>query len=173
MGAISLLDLILDFSSSCPALNQLARLHFADDFVIGTLMKLLMLYTDRFSYRPAHKTLVNEPDCSEPGEILDTVVGLIHAEAVDEENVSGVEKKLVKNLKWGARKNETRRVVLHSFSHLAETKASAEFTKSLLMRIEERLRYAGYDVWQTPFGYFLDLDLQAPGRSTARIFTSF
>ncbi len=41
------------------------------------------------------------------------------------------------------------------------------------MRVEERLRNADYEVWQTPFGYFLDLDLQAPGRSTARIFSSF
>ena len=136
-------------------------------------MKLLMLYTDRFAYTPAHKTLENEPECDIPGEITATVVGLIHAESVDEENAAGVEKKLVKNLKWGARKNETRRIVLHTFSHLAETKASADFTKALLARTEERLRSAGYEVWQTPFGYFLDLDLQAPGRSTARIFTSF
>ena len=132
-----------------------------------------MLYTDRFAYKPADKTLDDEPDCTEPGEITDTVVGLIHAEAADEENVSAVEKKLVKNLKWGARKNETQRIVLHTFSHLAETKASAEFTKALLERAAERLRGSGYEIWQTPFGYFLDLDLQAPGRSTARIFTSF
>ncbi len=136
-------------------------------------MKLLMLYTDRFAYNPASKTLEDEPDCSDPGEIKNTVVGLIHAEAVDEENESSVEKKLVKNLKWGARKNATQRIVLHTFSHLAETKASAEFTKALLERTAERLRGAGYEVWQTPFGYFLDLDLQTPGRSTARIFTSF
>ena len=136
-------------------------------------MKLLMLYTDRFAYNPASKTLEDQPDCDEPGEILETGVGLIHAEADDEENASAVEKKLVKNLKWGARKNETQRIVLHSFSHLAETKASAEFTKALLDRTAERLRASGYEIWQTPFGYFLDLDLQAPGRSTARIFTSF
>jgi len=136
-------------------------------------MKLLMLYTDRFAYTPAVKTLDEEPDCHEPGEIKAAVVGLIHAEAFDEENAAGVEKKLVKNLKWGARKNETQRIVIHTFSHLAETKASAEFTKALLGRAAERLRGSGYDVWQTPFGYFLDLDLQAPGRSTARIFTSF
>ena len=136
-------------------------------------MKLLMLYTDRFAYRPADKTLDDEPDCDDPGEITDTVVGLIHAEELDEENAAGVEKKLVKNLKWGARKNDTRRIVVHTFSHLAETKASAEFTKALLLRTAGRLQSAGYEVWQTPFGYFLDLDLQAPGRSTARIFTSF
>ena len=136
-------------------------------------MKLLMLFTERFAYRAADKTLETEPDSDAADEILDAVIGLIHAEAADEENASGVEKKLVKNLKWGARKNDTRRIVLHTFSHLAETKASAEFTKSLLLRTEERLCNADYEVWQTPFGYFLDLDLQAPGRSTARIFTSF
>ena len=132
-----------------------------------------MLYTGRFAYRPADKTLDDEPDCDDPGEITETVVGLIHAEELDEENAAGVEKKLVKNLKWGARKNDTRRIVLHTFSHLAETKASSEFTKALLLRTAGRLQSAGYEVWQTPFGYFLDLDLQAPGRSTARIFASF
>ena len=151
----------------------LASLAFQQRYWYSKTMKLLMLYTDRFSYRPAHKALENQPYCSEPGEIFDAVIGLIHSEAIDEENAPGVEKKLVKNLKWGARKNETRRVVLHTFSHLAETKASADFTKSLLMRVEERLGKAGYEVSQTPFGYFLDLDLQAPGRSTARIFSSF
>ncbi len=132
-----------------------------------------MIYTDRFAYNPAVKTLDEEPECTTPGEIRDAVIGLIHAEACDEENAAGVEKKLVKNLKWGARKNETQRIVLHTFSHLAETKASAAFTKALLARAGERLSGAGYEVSQTPFGYFLDLDLQAPGRSTARIFASF
>ncbi|MEJ2471318.1 MAG: threonyl-tRNA synthetase editing domain-containing protein [Desulfuromonadales bacterium] len=136
-------------------------------------MKLLMLYTDRFAYRPATKTLEDVPDCREPDSISEAVVGLIHAEGQDERNEVGIEKKLVKNLKWAARKNATRRIILHSFSHLAETKASAEFTRVLLERAEERLRGAGYEVRQTPFGYFLDLDIQAPGRSTARIFTSF
>lgn len=136
-------------------------------------MKLLMIYTDRFHYKTGVKTLDEIPDCAEEKEYADVVVGLIHAEAADEMNPSGVEKKLIKNLKWGARKNETQKVVLHSFSHLAETKAGAEFTQGLLSRAAERLRNADYDAWQTPFGYFLDLDLQAPGRSTARIFTSF
>jgi len=136
-------------------------------------MKLLMLYTDRFHYRSAVKTLDHVPDCSEERSVDDVVVGLIHAEAVDEANPVGIEKKLIKNLKWGARKNDTQRIVLHSFSHLAETKADSDFTQELLNRSARRLEKAGYDVWQTPFGYFLDLDLKAPGRSTARIFTSF
>ena len=136
-------------------------------------MKLLMIYTDRFAYAPTDKTLVNEPDCTEGGEIKDAVIGLIHAEAGDEIDPGRVEKKLIKNLKWGARKNDTQRIVLHSFSHLAETKADADFTRELLIWASQRLVNAGYDIWQTPFGYFHDLDLQAPGCSAARIFASF
>ena len=132
-----------------------------------------MIYSDRFAYIPADKALSNEPDSNEGDEIKDAVIGLIHAETVDEKDPGRVEKKLIKNLKWGARKNDTQRIVLHSFSHLAETKADADFTRELLGRASQRLAKAGYDVWQTPFGYFLDLDLQAPGRSTARIFASF
>lgn len=136
-------------------------------------MKLLMIYCDRFAYTPADKTLVDEPDCTEGDEIKGAVIGLIHAEAVDEEDPARIEKKLIKNLKWGARKNDTQQIVLHSFSHLAETKADADFTRELLARANHRLISANYESWQTPFGYFLDLDLQAPGRSAARIFTSF
>jgi len=136
-------------------------------------MKLLMIYADRFAWRTAEKGLETAEEVSEERRLEGVLVGLIHAEAQDEAEVGRVETKLVKNLKWGARKNDTTRIVLHSFSHLAETKASPEFTRDLLDRAEARLQAAGYEVWQTPFGYFLDLDLAAPGRSTARIFAGF
>ena len=136
-------------------------------------MKLLMIYTDRFAYTPANKTLGDEPDCTAGDEIQAAVIGLIHAETADEDDPTRTEKKLIKNLKWAARKNDTERIVLHSFSHLSESKANADFTRELLIRANQRLINAGYETWQTPFGYFLDLDLQAPGRSTARIFASF
>lgn len=136
-------------------------------------MKLLMIYADRFAWRTAEKGLETAAEASEERRLEGVLVGLIHAEAQDETDPGRVETKLVKNLKWGARKNDTIRIVLHSFSHLAETKAPPEFTRALINRAEARLQAAGYEVWQTPFGYFLDLDLAAPGRSTARIFAGF
>lgn len=136
-------------------------------------MKLLMIYTDHFSWRTGEKGLETAAAISEERRLEQVLVGMIHAEAQDEEDIGRVETKLVKNLKWGARKNDTLRIVLHSFSHLAETKANPDLTKSLFNRAEARLQASGYQVWQTPFGYFHDLDLSAPGRSTARIFASF
>lgn len=131
-----------------------------------------MIYTLRFAYMPAQKAIADLPDTDQPVEIVDALVGFVHAEAADQEDAGRVEKKLIKNLKWGARKNDTQKIVLHSFSHLAETKAAPDFTEALLDRAAKRLANAGYEVFQTPFGYFLDLDLQAPGKSTARIFVS-
>jgi len=133
-------------------------------------MKLLMIYAERFAYTTAMKTLESVPDIVEHESIDQALVGFIHAEAHDEERLSAVETKLIKQLKWAARKNETLHIVLHSFAHLSESKASPESTQLLFSRAERRLVSAGYQVSQTPFGYFLALDMYAPGTPSARIF---
>ncbi|MCD6141386.1 threonyl-tRNA synthetase editing domain-containing protein [Candidatus Bipolaricaulota bacterium] len=136
-------------------------------------MKLLLVYAERFGYRTTLKTVETAPDKDESVEIEDALVGFIHFEAADEQDPAGMETKLVKNLKWAARKNETKRIILHSFAHLSDTKASPEFAARVLAGAETRLKDAGYEAFQTPFGYFLDLELSAPGRPSARVFKSF
>lgn len=133
-------------------------------------MKLLMIYCTRFAYLPKVKTLAEFPDHEEGKEFENVLVAFIHAEAKDEENMKNVETKMVKNLKWAAKKNNISSVILHSFAHLAETKASPEFTKELFDKVEARMKNANYTCEQTPFGYFLDIDVKAPGVSQARIF---
>ena len=135
-------------------------------------MKLLLTYANRVAYQPKVKNLPEAPDVTEGAEYHDIIVAFIHIEAADEEDFKSSENKLVKNLKWIARKNETKKILLHSFAHLAETKASAEFTKQLLDKVEQRLKNAGYEAYQSPFGYFLDFQIDWPGRSLARVFKS-
>ena len=133
-------------------------------------MKLLMIYAERFAYKTSVKAVESAPEITEEKIIENALVGFIHIEEKDEENISNVETKMIKNLKWAARKNNTNKILLHSFAHLSETKASPEITKQLLDNSEKRLQKANYEVYQTPFGYFLDLDLKAPGSSFARLF---
>jgi len=133
-------------------------------------MKLLMMYCSHFAFKTNQKGLDAAPDLDIQDVVEDALVGFIHVEAKDEEDASRVETKLVKNLKWAARKNESNRVVLHSFTHLSESKADPEFTKKLFDNAQDRLRKADYEVSQTPFGYFLNLDLSAPGFPLARLF---
>ena len=129
-----------------------------------------MIYTDRLGYKTSVKTLESAPTRDEENVIEHALLGFIHVEPEDEENLSSIETKLIKNLKWAARKNETDRVILHSFAHLAEGKADPDVTKKLLDNAESRLKNAGYTTYQTPFGYFLDLDIKAPGHSFSRLF---
>ncbi len=133
-------------------------------------MKLLMIYADHFNYQTALKTLPDIPDVSKNETIENAVLGFIHVEEKDCQNQSKVITKLIKNLKWLAGKNNTNKIVLHSFSHLSDSKADPEIVVDIFNQSEQRLKESGYEVSQTPFGYFLDLDLQAPGSPLARVF---
>jgi hypothetical protein len=136
-------------------------------------MKILAIYCDEFSYKPGKKNLESVEDISDFEEFKDVQLAFIQAEMHDEENAKSIEKKLLNFLKWVARNNSTKKILLHSFAHLSESKASAEFTKQLLDNVEKRLKNVDYIASQTPFGYFLDLNLSAPGFSMARVFKSF
>ena len=136
-------------------------------------MKLLIFYTDKFAFETNQKGLDSVEDKYIKEQIDSAIVGFIHVEEKDEDNSNYVETKLVKNLKWAARKNNTDKIILHSFNHLSESKASPEFTKKLFDSAEIRLRNSEYQTSQTPFGYFLNLNLQAPGKPLARIFKEF
>ena len=136
-------------------------------------MKVLVIYTTHFSYEPRTKNVEAVADITKGATYSDCLVAFIQVEADDEEkDVLSREKKLVNHLKWTLRKNNTNKIVLHSFAHLSESKASLEFTKAVFDQAEKRLQNAGIETAQTPFGYFLDLDIKAPGFSLARIWTS-
>ena len=132
-----------------------------------------MIFCNKFGYKPAIKNLDNVEEITE-GKIYEKVqTAFIQVEEHDMENPKSSEKKLLNFIKWVARKNECTDVVLHSFAHLSESKADPDFTKQLFDNVENRLENAGYKTEQTPFGYFLDLEVEAPGFSMARVFKSF
>ena len=138
-------------------------------------MKLLMMYCNNFEYSTAIKNLDIIDNVTEYKSFSNIQLAFIQIEEADEEigREKSVEKKLLNFTKWICRKNNTTDIVLHSFAHLSESKAKPEFTKELLDSVQERLEKVGYNVSQTPFGYFLDLKIDAPGYSLARVFKSF
>lgn len=136
-------------------------------------MKVLVMYVDEFGYTPAHKNLDNATEVSDSATFKDSILAFIQVEETDEEkDVKSREKKLVNHLKWTARKNNCTSIILHSFAHLSESKASVNFTKELFDLAEKRLQNAQFKTAQTPFGYFLDLNIKAPGFSLARIWAT-
>jgi hypothetical protein len=132
-------------------------------------MRVLFWYCDRFSWAPAMKTLADAPD-AKSAEHENSIVAFVHVEPKDLEKGNPAETKLVKNAKWLARKWEITGIILHSFTHLGEEKADAAQARALLSRAQERLEKAGYQTTQTPYGYFLNLQIDAPGHPLARIY---
>ena len=136
-------------------------------------MKVLVMFVNEFAYKPTVKNIDNAEEISEGARYTDSILAFIQVEESDEEkDVKSREKKLVNLLKWTARKNNCNRIILHSFAHLSESKASLEFTKELFDLAEQRLKNAEFETSQTPFGYFLDLEIKAPGYSLARIWAT-
>lgn len=134
-------------------------------------MKLLLIYCDNFSYNPTIRTL-EDAEHAVPAAYSKVQTAFIQVEEEDEQAEGENLKKALKNIKWVCGKNGTKHIVLHSFAHLSESKASPAFTKDVFDALQERLESAGYNVAQTPFGYFLDLHVDAPGFSLARVFKS-
>ena len=136
-------------------------------------MKILMIFANSFTFKTTTKTLEDFPEIDKQENIEKALIGFIHVEEKDAENAAKSVTKLIKNLKWAANKNNTKQIILHSFAHLSTSNADPCFTKEIFDMAELRLLNADFVVRQTPFGYFLDLNLDAPGYSQARIFKEF
>jgi len=132
-------------------------------------VKLLLFQAKRFYWQSFSKTLDDVADQDVSETVENTVVVFLHAEAEDEAKPK-LETKVVKNIKWLANKRGLENIVLHSFTHLSGSTASPEFAQDLLNRLDERLTTTGYQVWQTPFGYFCEWDLSVFGDSLAKVF---
>src|SRR5262245_14367644 len=132
-------------------------------------MKLLLFQAKQFYWKSFSKTLDTVPDQDVTETVLEAVIVFLHAEAEDEAKPS-LETKVIKNIKWLANKRSLKNIVLHSFTHLSGSTASPEFARTLLNNLEQRLHSTGYQVWQTPFGYFCEWDLSVYGDSLAKVF---
>lgn len=132
-------------------------------------MRLLLFQAKQFYWKSFSKTLETVLDQAVAETVQEAVIVFLHAEAGDESK-PGLETKVAKNIKWLANKRRLKNIVLHSFAHLSSSTAAPEFAQTLLDNLEQRLRQTGYQVWQTPFGYFCEWDLAVYGDSLAKVF---
>lgn len=133
-------------------------------------MKLLLLYTHDYWLRPFEKSVPEAPDRDTEMAARACIVALVHVEAHDLESDPKLVTKAIKQVKWLAGKFTTREVVLHSFAHLATTRAAPGVAAAILTAMEARLAAAGYNVQVSPFGWFNEFRLHVAGPSLAKVF---
>ncbi len=123
-----------------------------------------MLHLESFWYS------LNEANSEDRTELGESLHVWIHSEMEDEENRSGVLRKMVKNIRWLAQKIDCNRVTLHSFAHLDDSKSEPEFADSLIEEAATKLRERGFDVHIVPFGHFYEFNMHVKGPSLAKVF---
>ena len=126
-------------------------------------MKLLMLHAKQFWYKP-HTNLAD----AKSDDIIDAIVAFIHVEENDMKKEEVIDK-AVGNLRWLAKKNETDKIVLHSFAHLSNSKSDPETANNIIQKIDEKLK-KNFTVNIVPFGQFYEFSIHVLGPSLAKVF---
>jgi len=122
-----------------------------------------MFHVESFWYRP------NEAE-DEKTSLGESLIVWIHSEESDEINRSSVLRKMVKNIRWLSKKVGCETVVLHSFAHLDDSKASPDFADTLIEEVASGLRDRAFTVHIVPFGHFYEFNLHVKGPSLAKVF---
>ncbi len=136
-------------------------------------MKILLLYTHDYWLRPYEKSVPEAADRHDEMTASGAVLALVHVEAHDPPEHAKLVTKAIKQVKWLAGKFSCKQVVLHSFAHLASTRAAPAEAEALLGDMQARLLSAGYDVQVSPFGYFNEFRVHVAGQSLAKVFVEF
>lgn len=127
-------------------------------------MKLLLFQAASFGFSPEALEMA-DPIESESG----LIVVFVHGDPGDE-NRTGLERKVAKQIKWLANKRQLKTVCLHSFAHLGEEKGDPEFAEAFIQRLAQRLSEGGYQVVSTPFGESCAWRLSVFQESLAKVF---
>jgi len=122
-----------------------------------------MFHAESFWYR------LNESE-EKPTQIGESLLVWIHSEESDEDDRSGVLRKMVKNIRWLSKKIECETVVLHSFAHLDDSKADPAFADALIEEVASKLCEREFNVHIVPFGHFYEFNLHVKGPSLAKVF---
>lgn len=150
-------------------------------------MRILLFQTESFSYQAQQtgspeavplgqaqsldQASVSTPEpVAAQADIHGAAIAFIHMEAEDEQRAAGLLAQAIKYFRWYSRKRECRHLVLHSFAHLDEARASAAFSKVFLNDLEQALKQHELEVQQTPFGWSLAWEMKVLGHAYAKTF---
>ncbi len=133
-------------------------------------MKIVMFYALEFWWKPYARVLEGAGEAEKEVGVKEAVVVFYQVEAQDPERRKKVIEKFVKNVKWLARKFDTKKVVLHSFSHLSLSKAPPEEARKIITHAQEKLQRGGFEIFETPYGWLNEWKIHVAGESLAKVY---
>lgn len=126
-------------------------------------MKLLMFHAKEFWYKPYAQ------DAARSDSLTDSLVAFAHVEEGDAGRMEYATSRAIGHLKWLAGKNQTSKIILHSFAHLSSSKSDPETAGRVIQQIAEGLQN-NFSVHIVPFGQFYEFSIHVAGQSLAKVF---
>jgi threonyl-tRNA synthetase len=135
-------------------------------------MKTLNLHVDYIKFKPLKKALKSIGELSEKDkkekEVKEALVVLTAVEKGDN-NVSGVVKELVKNVKDIASQVKAKNIVLYPYAHLSRELGNPEIAQEILEKAEKELEKEKFKVIRAPFGYYKEFELKVKGHPLSEL----
>jgi len=123
-----------------------------------------MYHVGSFWYRPYEET-----EKGEGVQFDESLLVWIQSEEQDPDERVSILRKMVKNIRWLAKKHNLSSIILHSFAHMSESKADTGFTEDLIAEVASHLIDRDYSVHIVPTG-FNEFKMHVFGPSLAKVF---
>lgn len=134
-------------------------------------MRLLIWHVDGFVAEPTDRGRSPVAD-AEPQSVRveDALVAFAAVEKKDEAELELTVERAAAAIVQVAKQLGAHTIVLHSFAHLfVEQLSTPAIAQQVLTATQTRLEAEGFSVFQTAFGWFNRLDMQAKGHPLSRV----
>jgi threonyl-tRNA synthetase len=132
-------------------------------------MRLLLWHVDHFGAEPTSRGRSKvADDIPAAVQVDEAVVVFAQSEKADEADPPGVARRTSDAIAEVAAGLKAHCIVLHSFAHLFGELSAPAVACTVLGLTEQALVERGYEVQQTAFGWFNQLDLRAKGHPYSR-----
>lgn len=130
-------------------------------------MRILLIHAEKFWWKvtkpvriPIRDELTNE---NREGEEENVLVAFTCIESIDEERIEEKCLKAVESIMEVSSRIGVRKVVVYPYAHLSNQLGNLEVTVKALRMITQNLMDKGYQVKQSPFGYYKEFMLHCKG----------
>jgi hypothetical protein len=132
-----------------------------------SIIKLLLIHSDKISYKTTQRTKVAEVIESTEDSMEDCLVVFASIEKLDELDAAGVTSAAKNSIVDVLGKLKEDRVMLFPFAHLTSTLSSPQIALQILQSLKDALKKDNFTVKKAPFGWNKKFEIKSKGHPLA------
>jgi threonyl-tRNA synthetase len=136
-------------------------------------MRVLVIHCDYFRYKLGRATKFAEEAKEREAELRDVLVLFTCIENGDERREKELVEGFISDMKETTKRIGCSRIILYPYAHLSSNLSSPNFAKEMLKNLKEALQREGFEVSQSPFGWYKEFELCCKGHPLAESYREF